>query len=252
MKFFSRRYRIMRWWSRYLRITDIFRLGVLAAAGALAANSYSFSPKVSMIAGASYFVLMLAAAVQTFHEREAYDSVQGEVVWGLFHQMNKEIFHGDHRARFTLFRCAPIRRDFIVPWYRYCKGALGPIQEAEKSKARYKRNEGLTGAAWVRTGQLLWPTLPKFSDRAEFEKYYIYELKIDRDIVQELSDFMVGVETIFTCGFEDGHGKFLGVLSLDLQSPVPVNFDSQALALVVRSIGSVLESFGSTERRNHG
>lgn len=243
--------RLARWWRRYVRITDLLRLGMLASAGVLAVNSYSFSPRVSAVAGIAYFLLFVPVAVQTFREREANDRVQAEVVWGLFCQMNRELFNDDHRTRFTLFCASPLRPSLIVPWYRYSKGAVDPIAEAETSSAQYRRNEGLTGAAWTRSGKLLWSQLGPFSTRAEFEHAYIDQFKIDPAVVRKLSDFMVDVQSMFTCGFEDGHGRFLGVLSLDLQFPRPDNLDSEALRIVVGSIGNVLESFASIDRRNN-
>ncbi len=272
MAFYSRRYRWLSWCLRYLRGRDILQIGMLVAAGVLAVNTFSFKPLVSAVAGSVYGALLFVFAIITIGRRNATDYAEGEVLWGLFSHMNKEIFADNNRTRFTLFKQAPFRPNYIIPWYRFQKGATDAIEEATKSRSRYTREDGLTGEAWANAGrEISVSLLPKFRTRQEFETYHIDELGIDPAIVRDLSPFMQHIRTIISYGFADSRGKFLGVLSLDLQFPltsegsavfgdldseneaeeeaVAVNeLGANSMALIVRSIQSVLESFASIEK----
>lgn len=260
LSFFSPSYRFRIWGLRYLRIRDFLQLLMAGATGGLAITTYSLHHEAVIILGGVYFVTLLLLSLQTIRGRAARDRVQADVLWGLFSHMNKEIFRDDSGTRFTLFIPSPLRRrsDYLVPWYRYRKGAQDPITEAQKSKARYRRGEGFTGQAWEQAGSyLFYGSFPFFPSRTEFEKYYKSKLEIEPDTVHEISDFMIKVRTIFTYGFTDSTGKLLGVLSLDMQRPLegsgsstfridPVELNTHDMALIVRSIKSVLESFYAT------
>jgi hypothetical protein len=126
----------------YLRADDCLNLVAALLMGTLAAFTYSEHPQLTTILGLLYAGTVVWIFFCTVRRRRARDQIQAEVLWGLFSQINKEIFDGDHRTRVTLFRPDSIRRDYITPWYRYSKGGRGPIEEAALSKARYKRGEG--------------------------------------------------------------------------------------------------------------
>src|SRR5207249_5618371 len=130
-------------------------------------------------------------------------------------------FKGDYRTRFTLFVPAPRKSDYIIPWYRHFQGAVDdPVTEASRSKARYRRGEGATGKAWEQAGrEVLVSSFPVFDTRQQFETFYIDRMHVDSQVVRELSQYMVGVQTIFSYGFVSSNHRTLGVLSLDLQAP---------------------------------
>lgn len=236
--------------------------------GLLAIDAYSTHPQRSLIVGILYLGTVTILFIITSISRAARDQVQAEVLWGLFSLINKEIFFDDSRTRFTLFRRAPFRlqQKYIVPWYRYYRGASGPISEAALSHARYKRNEGLTGKAWAEAGKrLLLLPLPEFHSRNEFEKYYIDDLQIDKSTVVGLSEHMEKTQTVICYGFL-WRDKLLGVLSLDLQAPLTllpdgrltfpsldgdgqIVLDRNRLELLLRSVQNVLESFEQSQRR---
>ncbi|MGH9853315.1 MAG: hypothetical protein ACREBD_26035 [Blastocatellia bacterium] len=235
-------------------------------AGLLAVDSYSTHPQRSLIVGIFYFIVVLVLFIVTIHSRAARDQVQAEVVWGLFSLINTEIFHDDPRTRFTLFRRSPFRPKYIVPWYRYYKGASDPISEAALSRARYKRNEGLTGKAWDQAGQrLLFLPLPEFHSRNEFVTHFVDTLGVEKDTVGDISEYMERVRAIFCYGFL-WRDRLLGVLSLDVQVPLTqlpdgqialpspddnhqVILDRNRLELLLRSMQNVLESFEQSQRR---
>ncbi len=262
LSFFTPGYRFRIWCFRNVRRKDFLQLVMAMATGGLAISTYSLHPERVLILGGVYFFALLLLYGDTLRSRGAKDRVQAEVLWGLFSHMNKEIFHDDNTTRFTLFIPSPLRSDYLVPWYRYRKGGQDPIAEALKSKARYRRGEGFTGQAWENAGNdLFCGSFPVFGSRNDFDKYYISELEIEPDTVRELSDFMVSIRTIFTYGFTETTGKLLGVLSLDMQRPLegtngddtfrtnPAELNTHDMALIVRSIKSVLESFYTTQRR---
>jgi hypothetical protein len=262
MQFWNAGYRLFLFCNRYLRGRDALQFGMAAAAGVLAVNSYSHSRRITLIVGALYFLALALHTALTIMQRKAKDQVQGEVIWGLFHQINQEVFQNDHRTRFTLFRPAPLRPKEIVPWYRYQKGATDAIAEASRSRAHYHREEGLTGLAWAQPGDILYSPFPAHSDRGSFERFYADKLGIRESVVRDLSAHMQDVETIFCYGFEDHRGKFIGVLSLDLRAPLVmrggngglafpgkteddelIDIDTDAMLSILDSVRRALESF---------
>jgi hypothetical protein len=266
LNFFTRWYRLRFWWWRYIRSRDLTQLGMMVATGILAINTFSVKPKLALVAGVAYFFLLLVHSRWTLFSREARDHVQAEILWGLFSQMNKEIFNDDNRTRFTLFRQSPLRPDYIVPWYRYQKGTSDSIREANGSRARFRRGEGIAGKAWASAGKdLIFAPMPPIPTRDAFEKYCIADLHISPGTVYEFSDYMcTSVRTIFAYGFTDPQGRFLGVLSLDSMLPVSYQeaqggkaiatgtaLDANSMALIIRAIQNVLNSFEVADRRAH-
>ena len=252
-----------RFWGyfRYVRARDAFQLIMALAVVALAINGLSQSKAVTLVAGVAYVGALIVHSVLTIRQRKSRDRLQAEIVTGLFHQINTDIFRGDHRTRFTLFRPAPLDPREIIAWFRYNTGTVDAIVEARQSRAHYRRGEGLTGQAWAQTRRLLFRLFPKFSTRAEFIAFYVDKVRIRKEVVDSLSDHMEGTETIFAYGFEDGRGKFLGVLSLDLSAPLieladskgyamappdaggsPIPIDHAAMVRILCSVQSVLES----------
>lgn len=265
LHFFTCWYRFKINWYRYGRTRDLAQFVMAIATGVLAINTYSVKPQITIVAGGIYILVLILIAIKRFKLRETQDNVQAQVLWGLFSHMNKEIFKDDPHTRFTLFIESPVSpKSYIVPWYRYHKGASNPVNEAKGSRARYARGEGITGQAWDKVGDLLFSTFPVFNSRSEFESYYIDKMKVDGNTVRELSQYMERVQTIFTYGFTDFRGKLLGVLSLDLPKPIytledgdgntrlfanDIEIDARAMALILGSIRNVLESFDTISRR---
>ncbi|MEK7995447.1 MAG: hypothetical protein AAB403_16730 [Planctomycetota bacterium] len=238
-------------------------------AAVLAANTYTTHPELTILVSTLYVVVLILIFVATFRSRRARDQIQGEVVWGQFALINKEIFKGDYRTRFTLFKEDSFHRGQISPWYRYFKGGRGPIKEAEESRARYSRTkaDGLTGQAWQEAGRcMLWRLFPKFNNRQEFEDYYINKLGMSEKTVKHLSDYMIGVQSMFCFGFVCRREKTLGVLSIDFKAPLTVDaqgepsfpspendaqipLDRERLNILLSSMQAVLESFEESDRR---
>jgi hypothetical protein len=259
--------RLTRRWRWYVRKRDVLSCVNLLLAGVLAINAYTAHPEITAVVGTLYVISLGAFFFGTFRDRRARDQVQGEVLWGLFSLINKEIFKGDHRTRYTLFLPDSADSQYISPWYRYFKSGRGPINEAEISRARYKRGEGLTGQAWNDAGHaLLFQVFPKFETRQKFEDYYINKLKIAEQTVKDLSEYMQDVQTMLCYSFVGDGDRTLGVLSLDLKAPLtldadgrpsfpspdddtPVVLNGTNLRLLLSSVQNVLESFVQSERR---
>lgn len=219
--FWSRRYRFYLWAHRHFHIRDVLQFLMALSAAALAINAYSFRKSVTVVAGLLYLAALLIFYALLFRSRVARDQLQGDLFWRLFDEFNKSVFSDDHRTRFTLFRFARWRPSEIVPRYRYRKGDSDSITEALKSRAHYKRGESLTGQAWdVPAKKLFMRSLPVFETRNEFAAWYTDKLHIRKEVVDLLSDHMIGVQTIFAYGMVDDRSRLLGVLSIDLCAPV--------------------------------
>lgn len=247
------------WIWRYIRFRDLARCGVLLLFISQFVLLQPSHPRSALIGLLIFCTLWAADAADVFLWRRSRDKVQAEVIWALFSQMNREVFSDDSRTRFTLFVQSPFRSDLLVPWYRFFKGAGGPVWEAMRSKAHYRKGEGLAGLAWDNHGKLLVASMPTFEQRSDLDHYYEHFMGIDRATVRDISDTMVSVRTIIAYGFLDAYGKLLGVLSLDFDGVDlrtdsdnlridGMEVDANSLALLLRSIASVLNAFSSAER----
>ena len=145
------------------------------------------------------------------------DYLRADVICGLFNAINRAVFDDDHHSRFTLFLPSRSQPNRIVPWCRFYKGCADPFIEASVSKASYLRGEGYTGKAWEDPGTFIASLFPGFSSRDEFKQYYVSRLRMPANVVDDISDYMVGVRTIMTQGFIDCYGRITGVLSIDVQ-----------------------------------
>lgn len=257
-EFWSRWYRFHLWFLRYVYPADVFQFAMAVAAGGLAINSLSVSREATYIFGSIYALSLLAHSGFLLSGRRSQDRLCGEIIWGLFHQLNERVFQGDHRTRFTLFRAAPLRPGEIIPWFRYQKGGTDAVAEAKRSRAHYTRDEGATGRAWAQPGFLFYMPFQPFGTEQEFLRFYVDEMGIRSRVARRLSSYMRSVETIFTMGIVDSRGHLLGVLSLDFQSPVtqaedgslwlpaqgqePVRIEEGDFENILNSLRSVLES----------
>jgi hypothetical protein len=262
--FYNWWYRRRLWTIRYFQWRDMLPLLGTCLAIVLAVNSYSSYPILSIICGVSYLIVATSHFVLGLRARRALDYGRGEVVGTLFAFINQHVFGGDHRTRFTLFVPAPGKPEYIIPWYRYREGGNGPVDEARRSRARYRRDEGETGRAWAQAGRkVLCSSFPPFKTKQEFQTFYIDQMKVDADVARELSDYMVGVRTMFSYGCVGANHRILGVLSVDFQAeltetkadqktkysfPSPdgddhVELDWDRLELLIKSVQNVLECF---------
>lgn len=193
---------------------------MLAAAGALAINALGVSRTATAVAGMIYGLSWIGFAVVTIRQRRARDVLQGDVLWGLFNQLNKEVFGGDHRTRFTLFQRAPLHPKEFIPLYRYKKGGQSAIAEAEESLMHFDQKAGMVGRAWSEPGELFFRPIPPFGDRAECIDWHVKELGVPRAVANHFGPYVEDIEGIFSYGFMDLQNHILGVLSLDLCAPV--------------------------------
>lgn len=249
---------------RARRIEESLDVLLAVIAITLAVTAYSETPRLSLVMGGLYIVLVLVRFFTVGQRREAIDVHEGEVLWGLFAMLNQAVFNGDNRTRFTLFRQDPFRPSHIIPWFRYRVAGKDAIDEAEQSNAHYKRGEGFTGKAWDKPGVLSFVPFPRFTTRSTFEQFYIDRLQIDRATVSSIGPYMEKVTGLFSYGFQDSRGKFLGVLSIDLQMPIklgdpPIALvteenETKAIAaphlmVILQAIENVLVSFEARRAR---
>lgn len=264
MQFYSWWYRCRLWTLRHLQWRDCLPVAGAVLAALLAINSYSLHPTLSIVLGLLYIVVIGVHFGLGVRARRALDVGRGELLGTLFAFINEQVFGGDHRTRFTLFVPAPGRPDYIIPWYRYREGGSDPISEARRSRARYRRNEGETGKAWAEAGRkVLVSAFPRFNNKQEFTRFYVTEMKVSPTVVQDLSDYMVEVQAMFSYGCVGSNHRTMGVLSLDLQAPLSktdrgysfpspdgdtqVELDFSRLELLFQSVQNMLEGFGRAD-----
>jgi hypothetical protein len=266
------RYRLCLWIYRNLRVRDFVQLLMAATAGWLRVAGAGGKPAPPLVNNLFYlyFALLAVHIALTLWQRRARDRVQGAVMWGLFDRINREIFKGDHRTRFTLFRRAPlVWPGEIIPWFRYHQGGHDAIALAARSRAHFRRGEGITGGAWDQGQTIFCAPLPQFQSREQFEHHYVNTLEVRKPVVTGLSPFMEKVQTIFAYGFLDQQGHFLGVLSLDFKgvltledggvtvesapnqaaggSTTPLKLNAREMELMLKDVESVLTSFAQAE-----
>ena len=211
--------RVLRRFARWVGLVDILEVVLLALVCGLAINGTSVSAVWTAILGTSYLIFLVLKWYLMIDSRRATDRIQGEVMWGLFDLFNKQLFGDDCYVRITLFRPDPLSSKFIVPWYRYERGGKDSIADAQRSHARYAKGEGRTGVAWEQAGDntFSFALLGPFENRQQFEKRYTQELGISAKVTKRLSTYMEDTGVIISGGFCDTRGKFLGVVSIDLQ-----------------------------------
>ena len=209
MSYFGKFYRFRRWFLRYLRWADLLGLLIGLLGSILAVLAYSQYQTATLYLGSTYALVFVFRFIQITKSRRARDTVQANVYWQICYQIDRHIVDSELGARITLFCSDPFRPTYIIPRYRYRRGLDNPIIEAAKSRARYKFDEGITGAAWAQPGSLYVGIFPRFDTRSELEAYYRDRIRISHDIVSDLSDYMERVRTILSYGLEDAYGRFL-------------------------------------------
>ncbi len=62
--------------------------------------------------------------------------------------------------------------------------------------------------------------MDRFATREDFEHHHIQQNGVPPDVVRDLSDYMIAVQSIISYAFVGNSARMLGVLCLDLQAPV--------------------------------
>jgi hypothetical protein len=150
------------------------------------------------------------------------------------------MFPSQPDRRLTLFVVDPLYSNFVIPKVRYSLGQR--VLTAEfRSNARYQRGEGATGRAWENPDSLVFNDFPQFVGREEFETHYVGRLRIPRDTVKALSDYMVRVRGIWSYAFTDYKGDLLGILSIDIQGD-DTQLNADSVKKLIQALGAVLEA----------
>jgi hypothetical protein len=180
-------------------------------------------PKVILYPAIAYVIFTVVRLVLAVSSRKARDHGQRESVCQVFHWLYQQMFENQPDRRFTLFVRDPFEPTCIVPKVRYRHGHR---ELFARSGARYRAGEGSTGRAWEHTGRVILSRLPPFTNRDQFIEHYVNVLKIRRETVEKLSDYMIGVQSIYSYGFLDHKGDLLGVVSIDVRGEAnPLDLD---------------------------
>ncbi len=231
----------------FSRVSDLLDVGANLALVAIAVESVNkfddiFKlPKPILYLAAAYVIFVGWRTLLIVRRRRIHDHEQRESICRIFHWLYREMFSATADRRFTLFVIDPYDPKHIIPKVRFRPGHRELIAEFT-SKARYLSGEGCTGRAWEQTGKLVLTPLPKFQNRDEFTAHYVNKLRIDRETVDLLSNYMVHVQAIYSYGFLDHKGDLLGIASIDVQGE-PNGIDLDQAEKMIRALGPVLEAF---------
>lgn len=246
--FNSRFYKIRKWCRRNLHFTTILDLIGGATAVFIGVLAYTPYPYLVSMLGVLYITTQAPRALLALKERRSIELSHRKAIHGFLHYMNNKLFGDQTDHRLTLFTVDPVNSDYIIPYVRFRVGGIDGIKDAEDSKSHYPKGIGYTGMAWEQPRNYHSCVFPEFEDRQSFEYYYTHELNIPRDIVEEISDYMVRVRQIFCYGFVDSRDQFLGVLSLDSCIEWECKPDEMPLlGEMLGVLGTLLESFSTTQ-----
>jgi len=228
-------YRLTKWRRKYLH-TKSFWLEIIANSLAVIISvlAYTEYPTAVLILGLAFLAAQLHPPIDTLLARKDREELRRKVIFEFFCFMNRTFFPtNENEHRFTLFTVDLVNKNFIAPYVRFYVGCPG-MNEADKSKARYPWDTkgvgfGYTGMAWQRPKRFFYTTFPAFRSREDFEDYYINHLSIPKEVVKDISDYMVSVRQIFCYGFVDSKEQCLGILSLDSRIEWPQHPDAMPL-----------------------
>lgn len=251
---------------RFVDFVDLLLVGLAITISAFG------KPNPVYVLVSFYLVIMLWKLGYTIATRDNIGNLKAAIITGLLNFINKEMLNDSNNTRFTVFRVAPYRPDYIIPWIRFKRGGTGGRREAFDSRARFQRNEGITGKVWAKPpGTLavhLIPEIPGRDRNLLRVLYAVYGVK--PQTFDALSDHMCKVRCIISYVCLDEHAQFLNLLSLDIESPVvrvPIgteskavylefqdgekktNVDTQSLWRLVSTIGTVLQQYKLEEKQ---
>jgi hypothetical protein len=269
-KFWTRTYRARLWFHERVKTIDFVDLLLVSIAGTISAFG---KPHPVYYLLAIYVGVMIFKLWYTIRTRETASWLKATTITGLLSFINREFLNDSNCTRFTIFRVAPYRNDHIIPWIRFRRGGKGGRQEAYASKARFQRNEGITGKVWEKPpGQLaiqIIPSIPN-GDRNLLRVLYENKYGVRPETFDAISEHMRSVRCIISYVCLDESQQFLNLLSLDIAAEVTVvplsnpsdavyltfkdetgrttQIDTQSLWRLITTIGTVLRSFNANTK----
>lgn len=144
---------------------------------------------------------------------------QTDIISRFLRRFGDELFEGSNSVhRVTLFqrRKRLFRHEILVPTHRYRLGHGSML----RSRARFRRGEGMAGIAWNHPRQTLAHSFPGFVDIDSFRNYQRKELKLSRWRAMCLSRRMFMQRWLLCFGIVDYSGETVAVLSIDSDTDV--------------------------------
>ena len=220
-----------------------------------------------------YILITLLKLWYVIRTRDTTNNLKSAIVTGLLNFINKEVLNDSNHTRYTIFRIAPHRSNYIIPWVRFLRGGIGGRKEAYASRARFQRQEGISGKVWNKPpGKLAIQLIPNIQTKDRNLRRLLYEntYGVRPDTFEAISDYMVNVSCIISYVCLDEHGQFLNLLSLDIDTPVrrvpidesgavylefqengkSIKVDTQSLWRLVSTIGTVLIQYKYEQTQN--
>lgn len=199
------------------------------------ALAYSEFPRIVELLAFVYVALFFVRSFMISKRIKTRDKRDKEIILRMLHYMNDKLFGRNSEHRLTLFVVDDVHKDYISPYVRFSIGGIDGVKDAEESNAHYTKGCGYTGIAWKQPSKCHVTVFPDFKTREEFEYYYLTKLSIPKEVVSNISDYMVKTKQIFCYGLVDSKDQFLGVLSIDspiIWQPSTMTFLTEMLGLI--------------------
>lgn len=262
--FWTRRYRARLYLYERLKLIDLVDL--LLVVIAITISAFGKPSPVYALLGV-YLLVAVGKLGFMIKTRDTTNNLKASVITGLLNFINKELLNNSNRTRFTIFRVAPFRSDYIIPWVRFRRGGQGGRNEAFASRARFRQEEGITGRVWSEPpGTLAIQLIPEIphGDRNLLRLLYESKYGVKPDTFDAISIHMSRVRCIISYVCLDADNQFLNLLSLDIAAPVnlvpvasgsdamylefqengkQITVDTQSLWRLVNTVGTVLLQF---------
>ena len=236
-------------WHRRIGQHGLLSLAASLFAAVLAVLGTGRYLTFSIVVGLLLLLILGRLHVLNSRRSDEREQVRAEVIWGLFAMLNEQIFGGNSRLRFTLWRQPFPSSGYVVAWYRYEKAGTDALREANRSRLRLPKGHGIVGQAWAEGGrQVRLTALPKFQDRLGMEHYLVTDHDMTEDEGKAVSDYTMEVRTMLSYAYLTESNKLLGVLNLELKPALvkkpdgALSFESQGAEVIIDWDGYSLDS----------
>lgn len=188
---------------------------------------------------AVFAVLLL---IRLIRRGQSNETMRRQILWACLSALHEQVFKNSNGFRFTFFICDPLfgvrvldasgrkrTTEILVPLLRKESGQTS--YERIDSSAYYPRtSKAVTAVAWSAASDAsriapdnMSPWLvhfPEFQSREDMIHHYRTVLKIEPEICERISDWMIDVRSIFSFPLVDGHGIPMGLLSIDSRKAI--------------------------------
>jgi hypothetical protein len=221
------------------RVPDVLFMTVASGTAFLNVIRLGAAPLLRVVAFGLLFALVALVVwrVIVLARTGGEEGVRQKVVFACLKLLHEEVFEDSDHFRLTFFVRDPLFRqgwsehqEILVPYLRKKPGGGNPTRF--NSRVYYRLDSfAVTAIAWCHPGEMkerlksadfelfLNPFPRQFQTRAEMIQHYVDVLKIDKRVVDRISDEMISVVAILSLPLVDGDGQVFGLISIDSTAP---------------------------------